>query len=144
VALLTLDERFLAACHAVKADGELRSDRALSLALGLNENYIQRVRSGQQSPQTEAIRQLVLKFRVNADWLFTGSGEMFGADRKPLLALGASPGEYNAQLALSRMAKEPRVTIIDPLPEDRLARVERQQALLLDGIAELLTKLKQA
>jgi hypothetical protein len=147
VPLTKTDERFLEAVTAIHQLGHHRSDRAVSLALGLNQNYIGQVRNEQHGTSQLALSELVARFRVNANWLLVGQGPMFSDDVVTLVPAGAAPGSYNQEIAAKwSRADEPRPAVVvhEPLPEDRLARVERQQAMLMEGIAELLTKLKQA
>ncbi|WP_210516454.1 hypothetical protein [Hymenobacter terricola] len=57
-----LDRQFLAAAAQAKQLGGLKSDRALSLALGRNPDFINRVRNGFQSAPAEAWHELLTKY----------------------------------------------------------------------------------
>jgi hypothetical protein len=76
--------RFLAAIDALKSQNLVRSDSQMSFALGFSANYVRFVRKGVSAVQAEALRQIVIKYRVSSHFLFTGDGPMFlTADGSP-------------------------------------------------------------
>lgn len=60
-------ERFLA---VVDADG--RSDRAISLAAGCNENAVNEIRNTAKSPRVDRLLALIGELDVSVAYIFTG------------------------------------------------------------------------
>jgi hypothetical protein len=69
--------RFLAAVDQIKVDHRLRSDRAVSLKVGYNQNYVSQVRTAQHAVSVQALEKFCAQFPISAQWLLSGQGPMW-------------------------------------------------------------------
>lgn len=91
-------ERLLA---AIKADG--RSDRAISLAAGLGENFVSQLRNSETDPSTKRVLALAAVLNVSINQLFLGREDITPQDEELLNLLKTrSPEEQAALLTLWR------------------------------------------
>lgn len=67
--------------QAVDKDG--RSDRALSLAAGLNQNFVNELRNTDKEPSVEKVLKLIAVLNVSISHVFSGV-EMDGEDEELL------------------------------------------------------------
>ena len=61
-----------------KALGKTQQDFADSLEL--SRNFIAQVETGAKTPSERTLKDICREFKVNYDWLVTGTGEMFQDD----------------------------------------------------------------
>jgi hypothetical protein len=138
------DSRFLEAVKAIQSEGEYPSDRAISLALGLNQNYVGRVRNEHHSANPDALAQLSVMFKISGTWLLTGQGAMYTSSVKVTLPKGAAAIESNRERAREQ-AMEPTVTVYEPEPIDaRMAALEKKLTILMAAFESLSNQLKGA
>jgi hypothetical protein len=83
--------RFLAAVDQIKVDHRLRSDRAVSLKVGYNQNYVGQVRSAQHAVSVQALEKLCAQFPISAQWLLTGQGSLWLDLAEQPITASASP-----------------------------------------------------
>jgi len=87
--------------RAVGEDG--RSDRAISLAARLGENFVNELRNTDKSPSVDKLLQLAAELKLSATYMFTGvHGDLID---EQLLALFPSLSEKNRERLLD-LARE--------------------------------------
>ncbi len=85
---------------AIEADG--RSDRAISLAAGLSQNFVYQLRTGQNEPGVEKVLRLAAEVRLSVAALFFGRETTHEDEQFLELLRSASEEERRSLLALLR------------------------------------------
>lgn len=79
--MYTSDERILMLIDMLKAFKVIRFDTEFCEAIGLLKQNLYRIRQGKTHFTPEHIEQIILKYKVNANWIFNISDKIFLGDK---------------------------------------------------------------
>lgn len=87
-----ISARFVEAYEALLNNDVVTDKRDFATKLGISASMMTEITKGRSSVGTSAIQNIVSQFNIDANWLLTGKGDMFGIDRTTHIAIPATEG----------------------------------------------------
>lgn len=107
------------------------SQAAFGDALGLAPGYVYLLEKGRRNPSDRTIADVVRKFKVNDEWLRTGSGPMWRDTTRESEIADALHGAVRGKGAKNRVLR-----VLALLPEDTFPAVEQMIQTVAESLRE--------